>query len=78
MTMVKAGDVSINPAYVASMEWDRRHYMNGPGESVLVVRMVDGAVHRIKHEPQYLGGSDAYDVERRIEAGIDFARSHSR
>lgn len=37
-------------------------YMNG-GESVLVIKMQDGTEHRIKHDPQYLGGVDAFELE---------------
>lgn len=68
--MVRAGELSINPAWVATMEWDRRHYANGPGDSDLVVTMYDGAKHRIKHEPYYLDGVDAYAVEAAITAAI--------
>lgn len=64
--MVKAGNLTINPARVQSMDWDQRFYMNGPGEQALIVTMVDGTRHRIKHEPQYLGGVNAYEVERKI------------
>lgn len=64
--MVKAGSLSINPAFVASMEWDRRHYANMPGDNTLIVRMMDGAEHRILHSAHLLDGVDAYAIERTI------------
>lgn len=64
--MIKAGHITINPAFVASMEWEGRWYMNGHGDSTLIIRMQDGHVHRIKHQPQYLDGVDAYQVEKAI------------
>ena len=66
--MVRAGDLWINPQFVASMEMDQRHYANGPGDAVLIVRMQDGAVHRIRHQPGYLDGVDAYQVQAYIAA----------
>lgn len=59
----------INPAFVASMEWDRRHYING-SESVLIITMWDGTVHRVKHQPWYLGCPDATKIEREILAAM--------
>lgn len=51
----------INPDLVASLEWDRRFYVNGSSSS-LVIRMADGTVHRIEHGY----GVDAYEIEREI------------
>jgi len=62
-------DRHINPAFVASMEWDHRHYMNG-SDSVLIITMWDGKVHTVKHQPQYLSGPDAYKIEREILAAM--------
>ena len=59
----------INPAFVASMEWDHRHYING-SESVLIITMWDGTVHRVKHQPWYLGCPDATKIEREILAAM--------
>jgi len=64
--MIKAGNITINSAFVASMSWDRRHYVNGPGDSILVIRMHDGTEHRVKHEPHFLDGADAYQIEKAI------------
>ena len=70
--MVCAGrDLLINPQHVMSMEWDRRHYANGPGDSALVIHLVTGKSHRVKHEPQYLDGTDAYAVEKAICAALE-------
>lgn len=67
MALIKVNDeLHINPELVASMELDRRHYFNGPGDAVLTVRMFDGNVHRIKHGPQYLNGVDVYAVQKTI------------
>jgi hypothetical protein len=71
--MVRTRDLTINPAYVVSMEWDRRWYANGPGDSVLVIRMHGGHEHRIKHEPHLMGGTDAYKVEAAILAAHERA-----
>jgi len=65
--MVNAGRYLIlNAIHVESMEWDQQHYANGPGDSVLIIRMVTGKEHRIRHEPHYLGGTDARAVEKAI------------
>lgn len=65
--MIRAGrDLLINPHHVMSMEWEQRHYANGPGDSVLLIRLVTGHTHRIKHEPHLWGGTDAYAVEKAI------------
>jgi hypothetical protein len=64
--MVKAGDETINPAYVQSMRWQRTSYANAAGDSTLLITMVGGHLIRVKHEPQYTGGADAYAVEKAI------------
>ena len=61
----------INPAFVVFMEWDRRHYANGPGDSALVITMHDGVQHRVRHEPHLYGGADAYEVEKAILSAIE-------
>jgi hypothetical protein len=66
VAMLKIGEVWIDPGRVSSMEWDRRHYMNGPGESKLVVTMENGTRHIIHHQPHLLGGVDAYAIEKQI------------
>lgn len=72
--MVRAGrDLWINPQHVMSLEWDRRHYANGPGDSVLVIRLVTGKEHRVRHEPHCLDGTDAYAVERDIRSALEAA-----
>lgn len=69
MQMVTVGDRRINPAYVAHMRWDHRHYVNGSeSASALTITMADGLVFSIRHQPQY--GSDAYRVEREILAAL--------
>lgn len=65
--MIRAGDVSFNPACVAEMEWDRRFYVNG-SESTLIITMQDGKQHRIKYQPHLLGVADPYEVERQVLA----------
>jgi len=67
-------DLIVNPLLVASVAWERRHYMNCAGDSVLLITMVDGTVHRVRHEPHLMGGTDGYDVERRIIAGFEAAQ----
>ena len=70
--MIKCGrDLSVNPQHVSQMHWDRRHYANGPGDSVLVITMADGTVHRVRHEPAYMMDHvDAYKVEQAILAAM--------
>lgn len=48
------------------MEWDQRHYMNGPGELKLIVTMNNGVRHVISHQPYLLGGIDAYEIEKKL------------
>lgn len=70
MAMIRIdNDRHINPAFVASMEWQHRHYMNG-SDSILVITMDDGTAHRVKHEPWYLNGPDALKVEREIISAL--------
>lgn len=64
--MIKAGDEAINPAYVQSMRWQRTSYANAAGDSTLIITMAGGNVIQVKHEPQYIGGADAYAVEKSI------------
>lgn len=65
--LVKCGpDLWVNKGLVQSLEWDRRHYMSGPGSSTLVITMADGAVHRVQHQVGYLDGTDAYAIERAL------------
>ncbi|MBZ4022185.1 hypothetical protein CKO11_06910 [Rhodobacter sp. TJ_12] len=64
-------DLHINPAFVASLEWDRSNYAFGPSDSVLVITMHDGKEHLVRHQPWYLDGTDAYAVERQILASIE-------
>ena len=66
-------DLVINPAFVSFMSWDRRHYVNGPGDTVLLITMADGTVHRVQHQPHLLGGTDAYAAERAIVCAFDAA-----
>lgn len=59
-------DLTVNRDEVASVRWDRRHYMNGPGDSFLVITMNTGEEHRIAHQPFYLDGTDCYKIEEAI------------
>lgn len=63
-------DRHINPAFVASLEWDHRSYING-SDSILIITMHDGTVHRVKHQPWYLDCPDGYKLEREILAAIE-------
>ena len=54
-------ELSLNPDMVMGMERDNRFYMNG-SESYLVITMVDGTVHRIKHG----FGVDIYAIEKKL------------
>lgn len=67
--MVKAGDETINPAYVQSMRWRRTTYANAAGDATLIITMVGGHTISVKHEPQYIGGNDAYAIEKAILNG---------
>jgi len=76
--MVRCGpDLTINPAFVASLSWERRHYFNSSGNSVLVIIMHDGAKHRVEHTHtgSGWGGVDAYAVERAIVDALETAQS---
>lgn len=68
-------DLSVNPQHVMSMEWERRHYAMGPGDSVLIIRMVTGHEHRVRHEPDYLDGTDCYRIEREISKAVAAQRA---
>jgi len=57
-------DLTINASCVVSLETDQRHYMNGPGDSTLVITMDDGRQHRIRHGY----GVDIYAIKKQIEA----------
>lgn len=59
-------DLSVNPAAIVSLAWERRHYFNMAGDSTLVITMADGATHRVRHEPHLMDGADAYEVEKRL------------
>lgn len=63
-------ELFLNPEFVADMVVDRRHYFNGPGDSVLIITMADGREHRIRHEPHYLGGADIYKIQTQVEAAL--------
>ncbi|WP_157218687.1 hypothetical protein [Flavisphingomonas formosensis] len=71
MAMVRVNrELMINAAYVSHVKWDRRQYINAPGDSMLVITMADGAVHRVRHEPWLMGGTDCYAVEREIDSAL--------
>lgn len=55
---------SINPAYVVSVEIDRRHYMNG-SDSWILITMADGS----KLVRQHGYGIDIYAIKEAIEKG---------
>jgi hypothetical protein len=61
------GNRSINPTQIAALEWDNRLYMNAGPDATLVITMIDGTKYRVRHQPQFLGGSDAYKIERQIK-----------
>lgn len=75
MVLINGGDLSINPAHVASMRWERRDYMNCSPVHWLVIRMADGKEHRIEHAPRF-HGADAYEIERKIIEAL--AQQNSR
>jgi hypothetical protein len=58
-------NLKVNRDFVASVEWDRRHYANG-SESFLVVTMQDGRVHRIKSNYGFYDSVDLYAAERQL------------
>lgn len=55
-------DLVVNPAFVASVHWDRRH------STFLVITMQDGTEHSIKHTGGYYDTVDCYEVERKLLA----------
>lgn len=64
MTLIALDDNrKVNPAHVASVVWDRRHYANTGPDSTLVITMANGEVHRVRHGVD----ADAYAVEDRLK-----------
>lgn len=60
MTLVTVTpELRVNMEFVASIEIDHRHYVNG-NRSFLVVTMKDGRQHRIEHG---IGGVDIYKIQ---------------
>lgn len=57
-----SNELSINPAMVASVELDNRHYMNG-SDVYLVIHMDDGKTHRLRHGY----GVDVFKIKSKIE-----------
>ena len=66
--MIKIGEHLINPAFVSSMSWERRDYMNCGPDHTLVIYMANGRQIKIKHEPQF--GTDAFLIERTIQTAL--------
>lgn len=64
--MIKAGSVWIDPSDVVLMEWDHRHYMNSGSDSCLVIKTRDGTTFHVPHQARFIGGIDAYAVEKQI------------
>jgi len=58
----------VDAAAIISTRWDHRHYANCGPDSSLIVTMNDGSEVSVRHEPQYLDGTDAYALERQILA----------
>ena len=64
-TTFKASDVEL-------MQWlPRTQYVNGSGDAKLRITLKNGMVVTVTHLPQYLGGTDAYAIEREIIAIIE-------
>lgn len=61
-------DLIVNRAEVASVEWDRRHYFNGPGTSHLVITMNHGGQHRVEHTANraLYDAVDCYKIEKEL------------
>lgn len=59
-------DLSINKNEIASIEWDRRDYVNGPGSTYLIITMNHGGKHRIEHAPWVLDPVDCYKIEEKL------------
>lgn len=67
--MIKVSDdLIVNPIHVASISWDRGH-----SYTAMLVHMVDGATHKVRHNPSPYGGTDCYKAEAAIVAGYDKA-----
>lgn len=60
-------DLAINRAEVASVGWDRRHYVNG-GDTYLVITMNHGGQHRVQHTAGlgYYDAIDCYKIEKEL------------
>ena len=52
-------ELIVNPAHVASVFWDRGH-----SYSALIIMMVDGTRHSVRHDP--CSGCDCYAIERKL------------
>jgi hypothetical protein len=62
MALVKCGrDTIINARDVSSIEWDRGH-----SYTTMVVTMLNGREIRLKHQPQFMDGTDCYLVEAKL------------
>ncbi len=65
--MIKIGECWLDPKRISSMEWERTGlYVNGPGESRLVITMENATRHIVHHQPHMLGGIDCYKLEKEI------------
>lgn len=64
--MIKACNLTIDPQFVMTTDWDYHQYANCAGNIYLIIKMVDGSQHRIEHAPHLLGGVDCYKVEGAI------------
>ena len=62
-------DLAIAPAAVSCATVEQRQYMNSPGPTYLIIRMVDGREHRIEHTPHLMDGVDVYSVLEALTAG---------
>lgn len=62
-------DRAVRRDQVASVHWDQRHYMNGPGPAYLVVTMVTGATYRLEHRPHGLPPVDCNAIEKELLDG---------
>lgn len=58
-------DLTVNRNEVASVEWDRRMYMNG-SSSWLVITMNDGRQHRIESTYGHYDSVDCSKIEKEI------------
>lgn len=69
MAIIKVGRRHINPAYVAEMQIEHRHYVNG-SDAILTITMATGSTFSIMHEPHLYDGADIYKIEREIKAAM--------